>query len=198
VISEAELDFLADRPQDDALATQPSISSPVPSLPTHSITVADKITESKFMLTGPTNSEPITKPELAHMGQADSIAITNPVLSCIGPTNTIKTAEPKLMHVGPRPRPTTPIAITEPECTHMGPTAELECAHMGPTTELELTHTGRRWKHKDISGLSQCLCGESVLLGDVGSIQCQRAGCETVWVSNPSLLPFGTSQADYI
>jgi hypothetical protein len=167
--------------------TQPSISSPVPSLLTHSITVTDKIAESEFMLTGPTNSEHVTKPELAHMGQADSIPITDPALSCTGPTNTIKTAEPELMHIEPSPRPTTSIAITEPE--H---------AHMGPTTELEITHTGRRWKHKDMSGLSQCLCRESVLLGNVGSIQCQRAGCEMVWVSNPALLPFGTFQADYI
>jgi len=80
VISEAELDFLADGPQDDALVTQPSISSPVPSLLTHSITVTDKIAESEFMLTGPTNSEHVTKPELAHMGQADSIPITDPAL----------------------------------------------------------------------------------------------------------------------
>ena len=35
-----------------------------------------------------------------------------------------------------------------------------------------------------MSGLSLCLCGESVQPDDTGSIRCQRTGCETVWVSN--------------
>jgi hypothetical protein len=35
-----------------------------------------------------------------------------------------------------------------------------------------------------MSGLSQCLCGERVEPDDVGSIRCQRTGCETIWVSD--------------
>ena len=49
--------------------------------------------------------------------------------------------------------------------------------------DTEPTRTGRRRRCRDMSGLSQCLCGESVQPHDVGSIQCQRAGCETIWVS---------------
>jgi hypothetical protein len=49
--------------------------------------------------------------------------------------------------------------------------------------ESELTCVGRRRKCRDMSGLSLCLCGDSARLDDAGSIRCQRAGCETVWVS---------------
>ena len=35
-----------------------------------------------------------------------------------------------------------------------------------------------------MSSLSQCLCGDNAKKGDVGSIQCKRVGCETVWVSD--------------
>jgi hypothetical protein len=65
-------------------------------------------------------------------------------------------------------------------------------------SEPELTRTGRRWKRKDMSGLSLCLCGERAPPGDAGSIQCQRAGCETVWVSNPVLLPLGSSMLNLL
>jgi hypothetical protein len=47
----------------------------------------------------------------------------------------------------------------------------------------EMTRAGRRSKRKDMSGLSLCLCGEGAEPHVAGSIQCQRAGCETVWVS---------------
>jgi len=47
----------------------------------------------------------------------------------------------------------------------------------------ELTRGGCRRRCRDMSGLSLCLCGESVHPGDVGSIRCQRTGCETTWVS---------------
>ena len=50
---------------------------------------------------------------------------------------------------------------------------------------LEMTHVGRKRKCRDMSGLSLCLCGVSVQPDDVGSIRCQRTGCETVWVSDP-------------
>jgi len=43
---------------------------------------------------------------------------------------------------------------------------------------------GCRQRCRDMSGLSQCLCGVSVQKGDLGLIQCQRDGCETTWVSN--------------
>jgi hypothetical protein len=49
----------------------------------------------------------------------------------------------------------------------------------------EPTRAGRKRKCRDMSNLSLCLCGISVQSGSVGSIQCQRAGCETVWVSDP-------------
>jgi hypothetical protein len=54
----------------------------------------------------------------------------------------------------------------------------------------EPTHAGRRRKCRDMSSLSLCLCGVSAQPDSVDSIQCQRAGCETVWVSDPFLLPF--------
>ena len=50
--------------------------------------------------------------------------------------------------------------------------------------ESEPTHTGRRRKCRDMSGLSQCLCGETAKPNKEGSIQCQKVGCETVWVSS--------------
>jgi len=49
--------------------------------------------------------------------------------------------------------------------------------------ESEPTQVGRRWKCRDMSGLSQCLCSDSARPDDTGSIWCQRARCETVWVS---------------
>ena len=52
--------------------------------------------------------------------------------------------------------------------------------------ESEPTCTGRRWKCRDMSGLFQCLCGETAKPNDEGSIQCQKVGCETVWVSSHS------------
>lgn len=54
----------------------------------------------------------------------------------------------------------------------------------------EPTRAGRKRKCRDMSNLSLCLCGISVQSDSVGSIRCQRAGCETVWVSNPFLPPF--------
>ena len=50
--------------------------------------------------------------------------------------------------------------------------------------DSELTRMGCRQRCRDMSGLSLCLCGESVQPSDVGSIRCQRTGCETTWVSN--------------
>lgn len=49
--------------------------------------------------------------------------------------------------------------------------------------ESEPTRVGRRRKCRDMSDLSLCLCGDSARPDDAGSIRCQRAGCETVWVS---------------
>ena len=50
--------------------------------------------------------------------------------------------------------------------------------------DTEPTRMGRRRRCRDMSGLSQCLCGVSVQQGDLGSIQCHRDGCETTWVSS--------------
>ena len=52
--------------------------------------------------------------------------------------------------------------------------------------DSEPTRVGCGRKCGDMSGLSLCLCGESAQLDDVGSIQCERTGCETVWVSSCS------------
>jgi hypothetical protein len=60
-------------------------------------------------------------------------------------------------------------------------------SQMPTNSKTELTRTGRRTKRRDMTGLSQCLCGEKAQSDDAGSIQCQRAGCETVWVSDPPL-----------
>ena len=48
--------------------------------------------------------------------------------------------------------------------------------------DSEPTRAGRKRKAKDMSGLSVCLCGEQAKPNNVGSIQCQKAGCATVWV----------------
>ena len=52
--------------------------------------------------------------------------------------------------------------------------------------DSEPTHVGCGRRCGDMSGLSLCLCGESAQPDDVGSIQCERTGCETVWVSSCS------------
>ena len=52
--------------------------------------------------------------------------------------------------------------------------------------ESEPTCVGQRQKCRDMSDLSLCLCGDSARLDDAGSIRCQRARCETVWVSHTS------------
>ena len=57
-----------------------------------------------------------------------------------------------------------------------------------PSSELlffdsEPTRAGRKRRCRDMSGLSQCLCGKSVPPGDAGSVKCQRVGCEMGWVS---------------
>ena len=49
--------------------------------------------------------------------------------------------------------------------------------------DFEPMRAGRKRKAKDMSELTLCFCGERVKPGDVGSIQCQKAGCATVWVS---------------
>ena len=48
--------------------------------------------------------------------------------------------------------------------------------------DSEPTCVGRKRKAKDMSGLSVCLCEENAKPGNVSSIQCQKAGCATVWV----------------
>jgi hypothetical protein len=48
----------------------------------------------------------------------------------------------------------------------------------------EPTRAGRKRKCRDMSGLSLCLCGDTAKPNDMGSIRCQKAGCETVWVSS--------------
>jgi len=50
--------------------------------------------------------------------------------------------------------------------------------------DTEPTRVGCKQRCRDMSDLSLCLCGQSVHPGDVGLIKCNRAGCETVWVSN--------------
>jgi hypothetical protein len=96
---------------------------------------------------------------------------------------------------------TDPINTAEPEMRHAAYTS-IEPTNLATdlitTAEPELMRTGRRGKRKDMSGLSLCLCGESALPGDARSIQCQRAGCETVWVSNPGLLPLGSSRLNLL
>ena len=49
----------------------------------------------------------------------------------------------------------------------------------------EPTRAGRRRKCRDMSSLSLCLCGVNMQPDTAGSIRCQRAGCETIWVSDP-------------
>ena len=62
--------------------------------------------------------------------------------------------------------------------------------------DSEPTRGGRKQRCRDISGLSRCLCGESVKPDDGDSIKCRRAGCETVWVSN--CVDFASSRLNQI
>jgi hypothetical protein len=50
------------------------------------------------------------------------------------------------------------------------------------------TRIGRKRKAKDMSGLTVCFCRECARPGNVGSIQCWKAGCATVWVQYVILL----------
>jgi len=50
--------------------------------------------------------------------------------------------------------------------------------------DSEPTRMGRKRRCRDISGLSLCLCGVSVPPDEEGSVQCQKAGCEMIWVSD--------------
>lgn len=54
--------------------------------------------------------------------------------------------------------------------------------------DSEPTRAGRKRKAKNMSGLSVCFCGEHAKSDDVGSIQCWKAGCATVWVHCPLIL----------
>ena len=65
------------------------------------------------------------------------------------------------------------MAITETKSPGMAP----------EFIESEPTCVGQRRRCRDMSGLSVCLCGNCAELGDVASIQCQKIGCETIWVS---------------
>jgi hypothetical protein len=89
------------------------------------------------------------------------------------------------------------LPLLDSETTHMGqaqiqsnPVAERSEPESSGSIPLDIlfldsepTRVGRRRRCRDMSGLSLCLCGESVQPGEIGSIQCQRAGCETIWVS---------------
>ena len=83
------------------------------------------------------------------------------------------------MHMGQVHIKSNPIISTEqPEPDHESSGSDLLFLDSEPTC------VGRRRRGRDMSGLSLCLCRESVQPGGMGLIQCQRAGCETIWVSN--------------
>ena len=63
--------------------------------------------------------------------------------------------------------------------------------------DSEPTRAGRKRKAKDMSGLSVCFCGERAKPDDVDSIQCQKAGCATLWVCCPLILLHSKSMADF-
>ena len=108
----------------------------------------------------------------------------------------IAIAEPvPISALGPEPSGSVFFKVpVDSEATHMGqvqtqsnPVAEQSEPKPDGSDILffdsEPTRVGCRRRCRDMSGLSQCLCGETVGPGDAGSIQCQRAGCETIWVS---------------
>ena len=75
-------------------------------------------------------------------------------------------------------------SLTEPTLLDSEPTHTVSSTEV---TELifldsEPTHTGRKRKAKDMSGLKVCFCGEHAKPNDLGSIQCQKTGCATIWV----------------
>ena len=79
-----------------------------------------------------------------------------------------------------------PIAVPAPiASTDSIPMAASDSPGLNPIFfDSEPTRVGHKRRCRDMSDLSLCLCGGSVHPGDVGSIKCNRAGCEMVWVSN--------------
>ena len=74
-------------------------------------------------------------------------------------------------------------ALIDPESMRTEGDASARVSNPDPLFfDSEPTRTGRRRKCRDMSGLSQCLCGDTAKPDEEGSIQCQKLGCETVWV----------------
>ena len=79
----------------------------------------------------------------------------------------------KAMHMGQMQMKSNPVADrSEPEPSGSGLLF----------FDSEPTHVGRRRRCRDMSGLSLCLCRDIVPPDSVGSIKCQKVGCETTWV----------------
>jgi len=103
----------------------------------------------------------------------DSIPITTPASEPSGPVLSQVPLDSETTHVGR-------VQVT--------PNAIVECSELSGSELLffdsKPTHMGRKRRCRDMSSLSQCLCREIVKQSNVGSIRCQKDGCETTWVGD--------------
>jgi hypothetical protein len=117
--------------------------------------------------------ESASGPEVSTQSLIEAIVKANPSIEPI-----FLDSEPMHTQAGPSTEP----AFIDSEPMHAGPLAE------PAFIDSEPTRMGRKRKAKDMSGLTVCLCGERAKPGDVGSIQCRKAGCATIWVSHSATL----------
>lgn len=167
----------------DTRSTMVPTSTNCPSMDCHDTSTGHLSTNfDDTLLAGPsinshdTSMAAITHPFIDNANH-DIIAATHPSIKS-------HSASESTIHPGPSVNSHTTTTIHPSTNGHNLPvdTSELQPFFLA----LESTRTGRRRKCRDMSSLSLCLCGVSAQPESVGSIQCQRAGCETVWVSGPS------------
>ena len=113
---------------------------------------------------------------VAPIASADSIPITEPEPS----GSVLFLPDSETTHIGVMGRAQ---IKSNPIAERSGPESSRSVPPDILFLDSEPTRVGRRRRCRDMSGLSLCLCGESVKPSEIGSIQCQRAGCETIWVS---------------
>ena len=120
-------------------------------------------------------------------------SLTEPTFLASEPMRVGSSTQPILLnseptHIGSL---TEPIMFLNSEPTRAGSSTK-------PTfLDSEPTHAGRKQKAKDMSGLTVCLCGEHIKPGDEGSIQCQKAGCATVWVCDSATFDKSMANTSY-
>ena len=109
----------------------------------------------------------------ATISRADSIPITAPASEPSGPVLSQVPLDSETTHVGQ-------VQVTYNTVVELSELSGSELLFF----DSEPTRMGRKRRCRDMSGLSQCLCGEIAKPSDVDSIQCQKDGCETTWVGD--------------